>query len=53
VIEDGLLRTFNISLVVRGSMTETRSTDSGDDARCAAHRPGHLGVLQQLASLGH
>jgi ethanolamine-phosphate cytidylyltransferase len=34
VIEDDLLRTFNISLVVRGSITETLGTDSGDDVRC-------------------
>jgi hypothetical protein len=33
VIEDDLLRTFNISLVVRGSITETRGTDS-DNGRC-------------------
>jgi hypothetical protein len=52
VIEDDLLRTFNISLVVRGSMTETRSTDSGDDARCATHRLCSW-ILRQLARLRH
>lgn len=36
VISEDLLRTFNISLVVRGSVTETRTSNSGDSDRCAA-----------------
>ncbi|WIA32122.1 hypothetical protein OEZ86_002973 [Tetradesmus obliquus] len=47
MIEDDLLRTFNISLVVRGSITETRGTDS-DDARYAL--PRQRGIFRQLAS---
>eukprot|EP00882_Tetradesmus_deserticola_P027816 GHRQ01030945.1.p2 GENE.GHRQ01030945.1~~GHRQ01030945.1.p2 ORF type:complete len:135 (+),score=46.67 GHRQ01030945.1:294-698(+) len=48
VIEDDLLRTFNISLVVRGSVTETRVTDTGDDARYAL--PRQRGMFRQLDS---
>ncbi|KAF6254698.1 CTP-phosphoethanolamine cytidylyltransferase [Scenedesmus sp. NREL 46B-D3] len=48
VIEDDLLRTFNISLVVRGSMTETRATDCGADARYALAR--QRGIFRQLNS---
>lgn len=33
IINDDLLRTFNISLVVRGSVTETRTQNSGDSER--------------------
>ncbi|WIA11990.1 hypothetical protein OEZ85_012071 [Tetradesmus obliquus] len=47
MIVDDLLRTFNISLVVRGSITETRGTDS-DDARYAL--PRQRGIFRQLAS---
>jgi hypothetical protein len=35
IINDDLLRTFNISLVVRGSVTETRTQNSGDSERWA------------------
>jgi hypothetical protein len=35
VISEDLLRTFNISLVVRGSVTETRKNTNGDSSRCA------------------
>jgi hypothetical protein len=34
VISEDLLRTFNISLVVRGSVTETRTHNSGQSDRC-------------------
>ncbi len=34
VISDDLLRTFNIRLVVRGSVTETRDASSGETERC-------------------
>jgi hypothetical protein len=33
VISEDLLRTFNISLVVRGSVTETRAQNSSDNDR--------------------
>lgn len=33
VISEDLLRTFNISLVVRGSVTETRTHNSGQSDR--------------------
>lgn len=48
MIEDDLLRTFNISLVVRGSITETRGTDS-DDARCVLKR-GALSIATTMPS---
>lgn len=50
MIEDDLLRTFNISLVVRGSITETRGTDS-DDARCVLKR-GALSIATTMPSSG-
>jgi hypothetical protein len=34
VISEDLLRTFNIKLVVRGSVTETRKNTNGDTSRC-------------------
>lgn len=38
VISEDLLRTFNISLVVRGSVTETRAQNSNDNDRCVRAR---------------
>lgn len=38
VISEDLLRTFNISLVVRGSVTETRTQNNGNSDRWAAVR---------------
>eukprot|EP00878_Enallax_costatus_P014207 GHUV01014861.1.p1 GENE.GHUV01014861.1~~GHUV01014861.1.p1 ORF type:complete len:381 (+),score=118.13 GHUV01014861.1:154-1296(+) len=48
IISDDLLRTFNISLVVRGSLTETRGHGSMDDKRYAL--PRERGIFRLLSS---
>lgn len=48
IITDDLLRTFNISMVVRGSLTETRGRDSMDEQRYAL--PRERGIFRLLPS---
>lgn len=48
VIGEDLLRTFNISLVVRGSVTETRAHGNGESARYAL--PRERGMFKLLPS---
>lgn len=54
VIGEDLLRTFNISLVVRGSVTETRAHGNGESARCVwqRERGGWVGPAAALLQPG-